>query len=282
MPDDEVQDPVEFDPEAMPPVPGQTMFTPRSGGQPIEEASPDNPVELRGGVVTADPRLGRVPEFDERSRSFPMAAVLAEAPKSYKPRSYSWSIGTHLDQGANPSCVGFAWTHDLLARPAVVTEGADFALWLYKTAQRYDAWSGEAYEGTSVIAGAKVIQKKPPALPEGRGLIGEYRWVFANLENLIKTLGYFGPVIFGTWWKAGMMQTDSEGYIRAKGENYGGHAYLVKAVDVRSKRFRVHNSWGTSWGQGGDAWLSFDDAMALLGEQGECCVPMRRYVVEAD
>jgi hypothetical protein len=127
-----------------------------------------------------------------------------------------------------------------------------------------------------------VIQKRPPAMAEGRGLIGEYRWVFGNLAELIKTLGYFGPVIFGTWWYEGMFYPDSDGIIRPTGYQAGGHAYLVTGVDLKKKLLRIHNSWGTGWGQGGDAFLGFDDAVRLLREDGECCVPMRRLDVRGD
>lgn len=269
------RNPREYDPQSMPEVPPPGRFD-------IHDATPDNPLPIAPGFTVTDPRLGRVPQFDDRSRDFPMAAALDDLPKRYKARSYTWSVGAHLDQGNEPSCVGFAWTHDLLARPAVVDMDPGFASWVYKTAQRFDAWAGEGYAGTSVIAGAKVIQKRPPAMSEGRGLIGEYRWIFGDLDALIKTLGYFGPVVFGTWWYDGMFTPDRDGYVRPTGQPAGGHAYLVKAVDVRNKRFSIHNSWGTGWGQNGDAWLSFDDAIRLLNEQGECCVPMRRQRLEGD
>lgn len=247
----------------------------------LSSASLENPVLLVGGYQTTDPRLDRVPQFDDRSRSFPMRTVLAEARKAYRPRSYTWSVPVHLDQGNEGSCVGFAWAHELVARPAVVG-GIDiaYARWLYKTAQRYDAWSGEAYEGTSVLAGAKVVQQAPPKMNEGRGLIDEYRWIFGDLNDLIKTLGYFGPVIFGTWWYEGMFTVDSDGFIHPTGYRAGGHAYLVNAVDMSRRAFRIHNSWSDGWGQDGDAWLSFDDAVRLLHEEGECCVPVKRRVLE--
>ena len=247
----------------------------------VRTASPDNPVPLVGGVEVLDPRLGRVPFFDPRSRQFPMAAALEE--KAYRPRGYTWDVPVHLDQGSQPSCVGHAWAHELIARPARVTRITPaFAHWLYKTCQKYDYWAGEAYEGTSVLAGAKVLHKLPPEMPEGRGLITEYRWIFADLDALVKTLGYFGPVVFGTWWYTGMFKVDTGGYIRPTGTRAGGHAYLVKGVDVQRGRFRIHNSWGERWGQGGDAWLAFDDALRLLSEDGECCVPMGRMVTESD
>lgn len=220
----------------------------------------------------------RLKEFDKRSRSFAMRSLLD---KTYKPRSYTWSVGSHLDQGPDGACVGFAWAHELIARPAVI-EGVDYsyALWHYKTAQRYDAWSGVDYSGTSVLAGAKVVQQKPPQMNEGRGLIGEYRWIFANKDDLIKTLGYFGPVIFGINWYDGMFEPDVKGFIHPTGTLAGGHAILAKAIDIKNEAVTLHQSWGEGWGYGGDCVIHLDDIMRLLNEDGECCVPMRRHSID--
>lgn len=246
--------------------------------QEEEQVRGGEEIQLRGGQTALDRRLDRLPEFDERSRNFPMAEILAEVPaKAYKPRSYTWKCDYHWDQGPEGACVGFAWAHELIARPVVI-EGIDYGMsrWIYKTAQKYDYWAGEAYQGTSVIAGAKVLQKRPPAMPEGRGLMEEYRWIFGDLDELIKTVGYFGPVVLGANWYAGMMKTDGEGFIRRSGSLLGGHAILIKGQSLQKKAFRLHNSWGTDWGEGGDCWLSFSDLERLLGERGELCVPVHR------
>lgn len=242
-------------------------------------------IRLKDGSTAADPRLGRVKQFDARSRSFPMTAVLDElTPKDYKPRSHTWPCDQHYDQGPDGSCVGHAWAHELRAKPVVIDDiDHAFALWIYKTAQKYDEWPGTNYDGTSVLAGAKVIQGRPPAMPEGRGLMGEYRWIFGDIDDLIKTLGYFGPVVLGTNWYAGMMDADADGFIHRTGDMVGGHAILIKGVKLAPKTkpatsgaVRLHNSWGESWGQGGDCWLSIADLETLLGEQGELCVPVHR------
>lgn len=271
--------PPDFDP--MPVVPGQGQFTPPDDEDlpprpDIREASPDNPVEIAPGVHTTDPRLDRAPQFDVRSRNFGMAAVFEDAPKKYKARPYTWSVAAHLDQGPDGACVGFGWTHELIARPAVVDVDVSFARWLYKTAQKYDPWPGENYSGTSVLAGAKVLNKMPPAMAEGRGLIGEYRWIFGDLDDLVKTIGYFGPVVFGTNWYNGMFTPTKDLLLKPTGGVAGGHCYLVTGVDPKTKQLRVHNSWGEDWGEGGDAFLTFDDAIRLLNEDGECCVAARR------
>lgn len=248
-------------------------------GPPPGEAQFRHPTAMAPNLTVEDPRLGRVPQFDPASRSFSMRAALDE--KRYKPRSYTWSVAAHLDQGWDPSCVGCAWTHELIARPAV-TEGLDypFAKWVYQTAQRFDPWAGESYAGTSVLAGAKVLHKKPPEMPEGRGLIGEYRWIFGSIAELEKTLGYFGPVVLGINWHEGMFKPDEHGIIHPTGPVAGGHAILATGVDVRDRIIRLHNSWGEGWGKGGDAFIGYDDLEALLAAQGEACVPMRRMRLE--
>lgn len=248
----------------------------RTPTPPTPDADEADLTQLRGGAWTADPRLGRIPEFHERSRSFPMAAVLDDT-ASLKPRSYTWNTTEHFNQGSEGSCVGHAWGHEAVARPMVIPNiDQPFCLWIYKTSQRYDAWSGEAYEGTSTIAGAKVLQSRPPAMNEGRGLMDEYRWIFGDLDELTRTLGYHGPVVAGLNWYQGMMDAGSDGYIRRTGSFVGGHAILIKGVNLTRRAYRMHNSWGTGWGEGGDAWLSFDDMETLLHEDGELCVPVRR------
>jgi hypothetical protein len=240
----------------------------------------DGSLILKDGNTTDDDRLDRVRQFDPRSRNFPLEAVF-EA-KQYKPRSYSWDIPKVLDQGAEGACVGFAWAHELLARPRKI-EAIDnaFARWIYKVAQKYDAWPGETYSGTSVIAGAKVVSKRPPAMPEGRGLMKEYRWIFGDMDEVIKTLGYFGPVIFGLDWYEGMFDPDEKGFLHVNGALAGGHAILGKGVSIAKRAVVFHNSWGPEWGgrgglKPGEAYISVDDLQRLLNQQGECCVPVGR------
>jgi hypothetical protein len=253
------------------------------------EATGPGAITLAGGFCSLDRRLDRVPEFDERSREFPMREILdapgafaggvtlTSAPKQYKPRSYTWAVEASFDQGSEGSCVGYGWGHELVARPVVVP-GVDreFCRWIYRTAKKYDAWAGENYEGTSVLAGAKVIQSRPPKMPEGRGLMSEYRWIFGDMDELVRTLGYFGPVVTGTWWTQGMFEPDQDNVIHPTGAKAGGHCYLLTGVNLRTQRFRLLNSWGTSWGDGGSAWIGIKDFRQLVLDEGELCVPVRR------
>lgn len=212
---------------------------------------------------TQDPRLDRIVEFDETSREFPIRTLV---PK--KPRSYTWRCDAWLDQGREGACVGFSWSHELAARPKPVGGLTDdFAHAVYKRAQKLDQWPGETYSGTSVIAGAKAVQEL--------GYVGEYRWAF-GLDDLILAVGYAGPAVLGVNWYEGMFRPDEKGYIHPSGNLSGGHAILCHSVNVKKRYFKLHNSWGSDWGNKGECFVSFDDMDRLLKEQGEACVPIQR------
>lgn len=206
----------------------------------------------------------RVPQFDERNRQYPIGAVVGARPL----RSYTWNGAPHLDQGTEGACVGFGWAHELAARP--VKQGrvtAATAKSIYREAQKIDPWPGEDYDGTSVLAGAKIVQ--------GRKAIGEYRWAFGMQDTLL-AVGYAGPVVLGAWWFAGMAEPDAAGFISPVGSILGGHCVMVKAVSIPLRRVTIHNSWGPRWGVGGDAYMTFEHFEQLLAHDAEVCVPMKR------
>jgi hypothetical protein len=213
--------------------------------------------------------LGRLEQFDVRSRSFP---IVGRGPR--KLRGYTWSCKPRLDQGREGACVGFAIAHELAARPAPVP-AADTALAkvIYRAAQRIDPWPGEDYEGTSVLAGAKVAHRL--------GWFDEYRWAF-GVEDLAYGVGHNGPAVLGLPWYEGMRRTDSRGFVHPTGRQIGGHAILCNAVSAREETFTLHNSWGRRWGAGGKdgaggtCRVSFDAMDKLLRNRGEAVFFIRR------
>lgn len=198
-------------------------------------------------------------------------------------RSYTWNLPIKsyspphpnlerlaLDQGTEGACVGFAWAHEIAARPwsdPNITD--DYAIAIYRWAQQNDEWPGENYSGTSVLAGAK-------AVTEWLSRIKEYRWAF-GLDDVRRTIGYKGPVVLGINWYEGMFRPDSTGRIQPTGSLMGGHAILAYRVDERNKRIYLWNSWGQDWWEGGPwCFLTFEDLGRLLSEQGEACIPVVR------
>jgi hypothetical protein len=134
---------------------------------------------------------------------------------------------------------------------------------IYHEAQKVDEWAGEDYDGTSVRAGAKVLQ--------AQGFIGEYRWAY-DLDTLVETVLELGPVVMGTNWYEGMDEPDRRGYIHPSGRMRGGHAWLIRGVNRRERYFGMKQSWGTAWGNRGQARISFDAVDLLLMEYGEACL----------
>lgn len=168
------------------------------------------------------------------------------------------------DQGNTPQCVGYAWAHWLSGHP--------IRQWLspygiYRMAQHEDEWEGENYDGTSVRAGAKVLK--------ALGYIHEYRWA-KSVEALVTCVLQHGPVVVGTDWREGMMETDENGFIHAEGLVLGGHAYIVNGVNTREEKARVRNSWGLDWGDSGKAYIHLKSLDKLIKAQGEACVAIER------
>lgn len=222
-------------------------------------------IELKGGQTTTDPRLDRIEHFDDRSQNFPVNALLRS---TSAPRSYTWKGGPVTDQGREGACVGHGWTGELTARPKPCKiDGPDaYAHALYKEAQQIDAYPGDAYSGTDVLAGAKVLAV--------RGLIKEYRWAF-GLQDVLLAIGYKGPVVLGIPWYESMYSAPN-GVLTVSGRKVGGHCILARGVNMKTRSVLLRNSWGVDWGQGGDAWIGFDALDGLLNDGGEACVPVYR------
>ncbi len=220
---------------------------------------------LKDGSEIFDKRLGRLINFDERSRLFGIEELYG----AKKQRSYTWRCNEWLDQGREGACVAFALGHELVSRPAEV-KGVNYK-WLveqvYWEAQKTDPWPGGSYpgaspryDGTSVLAAIKILHKK--------NFFKEYRWCF-QLKDVIDGIGHNGPAVAGFRWYADMANPDGNGFISPTGSLLGGHAILIKAVNVKQKFFTIRNSWGKSWGFNGDCYITFDNLEKLLYSQGE-------------
>jgi len=207
--------------------------------------------------------LDRRPHFDERSKAYPIRALLDTS----QPRSYSWRCTTWLDQGREGACVGHAWAHERAAMPVERPATSEDAFEIYRAAQKIDPWPGEDYSGTSVLAGAKAAMTK--------GWLKEYRWAF-NLNDTLTAISRKGPVVLGIDWYEGMFETDIYGYVRPTGALAGGHAILARGVNITRRTVSLHNSWSQDWGVNGRALITWDDLGMLLASGGEACVPVLR------
>lgn len=179
-----------------------------------------------------------------------------------------YPTGPILDQGSFPHCVAFS-TVQLLRTGPISNVYNIPPVDLYNRCQLVDEWAGEDYDGTSVRAAMKILKED--------GYISEYNWAF-DIGTVINYVLSTGPMIVGTYWYSDMFDVVN-GFIRATGFAVGGHAYLIKGInldypclDGTKGAFRIINSWGNTWGNGphgGLAWISIRDMERLILEDGE-------------
>jgi hypothetical protein len=147
-----------------------------------------------------------------------------------------------------------------------------FAQAVYHRAKVLDDYAGEDYDGTSVLAGAKVLKEL--------GIVKEYRWCF-KIEDVIDALLTKGPVVLGLYWYDSMYDAPN-GILDVSGEIVGGHCItavgfkLAKDSATGEDTIILQNSWGYSWGTWGMAEIRVRDLKALLDNDGEACVVTKR------
>lgn len=253
-------------------------------------------VELRDGSVVEDPRLGRIPQFDEASLDYPIRALLSAAPSQRSAAAKYWNPGPVLDQQREGQCVsegshGRRNGAPLKRRPLITEFAKRFEF--YEACQHRDPWpgcvkghGGPAYGGTSVLAG----------MQEGhdRGWWSSYRWIGAGSgrleDDIIDTLRKVGGIVFGIPWLEGMYDTNPDGLVNVTGDEVGGHCIhgfawvpnlrLPKSFKGTKPAVAVQNSWGPGYGikkygQYGVGYILLDDLLSLVANRrGEGAVPI--------
>ena len=212
--------------------------------------------------------LGRLKSVDKDDLKYLLPRRAVAPPKvSYR----YWQSPRALDQGSTSSCVGHGWNAYLRCSPIRNIDNIPDPFLIYREAQKIDEWPGEAYEGTSVRAGAKFLRSQ--------GFISSYSWAFDGPTAFNHLLSE-GPVVVGWDFYSGMMDTDGKGFIYPKGRLVGGHCVtiigintLAKCPDGRIGHATGLNSWGVDWGAiGGRFRIALEDFDMLTKQQGEVCV----------
>jgi len=221
------------------------------------------------------------------------APVLKEIKSITNIIDYTKEMSSVKNQGQLGSCVGFAvvsmkeWQeqreHLLELSEGKIYERAakhyDLSeQWLYYKCKEIDDWPKE--EGTSIRYAMKILNKVgvpcENAWPYNDSYVGKpKRW--ANLvsrwalggeylrletpEDIINSLGNNGPLPIGVGVFVEMFYTGLDGIVKYPSnpdQCYGGHAICLVGWNPETKMFKFKNSWGTSWGQAGYGYLTYD------------------------
>lgn len=223
-------------------------------------------------LVRCDPRLGRNVVHDSTSRRYAFAA--RRDPRELQSKRHAMHLPI-LDQANEGSCTGHGATANIggdafwaAAREVVSTDAQEahlYARGLYSQATTLDPWEGQFEPddtGSDGLSVAKALQQ--------RGLISGYQHAF-SLEATLNALAA-RPVIVGTSWLRDMFEPGADGRIAVSGAVDGGHEYCLDELDVENRRAWIRQSWGARWGQGGRAWMTWDDLGRLLADDGDCTV----------
>ena len=105
---------------------------------------------------------------------------------------------------------------------------------------RYDKSQSE---GIYKISSIEKLQVEPPNMEEMLGILASGADIWAAF------------LIDGSYWTNKKMKN---AVIPDWGEPQSGHAVVISGYreTPTGKQFLIHNSWGTSWGDGGYAWVS--------------------------
>lgn len=109
--------------------------------------------------------------------------------------------------------------------------------------------------------------------------VGLYARLF-GIEDMRRALVATGPFVFGVMWQYDWYrptERDEFGWEvlgPQSGRDVGGHAITVVGYDHPRRRMLFRNSWGTGWGTGGYAWITYEaieehhlDSWAMMNEQ---------------
>lgn len=81
----------------------------------------------------------------------------------------------------------------------------------------------------------------------------------ADVKEVKAQLGAGYPVVFGMITDEGFQNARSgETWSSHSGKIYGGHAMILVGYDDARGAFKVMNSWGPQWCEGGYGWIAYD------------------------
>ena len=206
-------------------------------------------------------------------------------------------------QGTLGSCVGFAvsamkeWQESQehlkeIAAGKKYRKSGEHDLsesWIYWNSKKIDPWPGQ--EGTSIRYAMKVLNKigvpTEKAWPYSDINVGKPKkwakmiavWALIDKYWRIDTLTELkvalskGPVPIGIPCFSEIFDVGSDGivpYPANPDDSKGGHAVCTVGFNDETKLIKFKNSWGTSWGENGYGYLSYEYIKDFLWDAWTC------------
>lgn len=216
-------------------------------------------------------------------------ALLKDVPASH---DLSKWFPTPGNQGEQASCVGWALAYGIktyqeaveLQRPPTSDDHIFSPAFIYNQINDWGCFGGSSIEDALNLMQNRGVatlsdfpydeddcEKEPTSdikqSASNYTISGWKRVEFFN-EGMMKTLLVSGqPIVIG-------MQTDAWFHKLEAGEVYrvasnrrgGGHALVVVGYDDRRGAYKVYNSWGTDWGDGGFGWMAYEIFVDVVRE----------------
>lgn len=212
-------------------------------------------------------RLGRHVHHDPRSKAF----LADRAPiKSVQHAA----VGLPLDQGQIGSCTANALCGALNSAPdfdggRILTEADAVAIYELETQME-----GQPYPPNDPGGSGLMVCKAAKKM----GLVQSYRHAL-GITHALEAL-VLRPVIFGIPWYSTFDQPDKDGLVTIgpHASIRGGHEVVADGIDADKQLLWLWNSWGVGYGLGGRFCMTWDTMSRLLGEQGDCTVPLTKAV----
>ncbi len=165
---------------------------------------------------------------------------LADFSRQFSPKDLFWSIPNN-NKGADCNGTHFEYALDQLQKRGVATmQTVPYQDLGNCSSLPVASWSSEAnnYKIQSYRELPITVNAIKAKLAEKRPLV-------------------FGAIVtesFGRWRESGVMRNSSI----LDGTILGGHAMTIVGYDDALNAFRIVNSWGKAWGDGGYAWVDYD------------------------
>jgi hypothetical protein len=145
-------------------------------------------------------------------------------------------------------------------------------------------YTAETKLDDSQIPGEYPPQDTGSTGPWSMRALEQWGWVddYVHTRSTHIALGLLnrGPISIGVHWFESMFTPDKSNTIVVDPNSglAGGHQVAVIGNDIHRQAVLVRNSWGTEWGDGGHAWLTWASLTQLLQLGGDVVQPIMRGV----